>query len=71
MVPQIKTEARTRRIFLRTPQRVITRPDVLPIWIRVSMLARVLFGRWTGQREKNIPKRRMPHSARTQRLRSE
>jgi hypothetical protein len=31
-VPQMRTEAPTRRMSLRTPQRVRTRPEVLPIW---------------------------------------
>jgi hypothetical protein len=36
MVPQNMTEARTRRMFLKTPPRIITRPEVLPIWRVVS-----------------------------------
>jgi hypothetical protein len=33
LVPQIRMDAATRRISFRTPQRVRTRPEVLPIWV--------------------------------------
>jgi len=31
MVPKRRTEVSTRRMFLRTPQRVIIKPEVFPI----------------------------------------